>query len=108
MRLLPDGSFAKTAFAHVDDTVEYRFEVTNPGVGELTVVFGDPKCDAGTLSGPTGDDGDGKLDEDETWVYLCKHVITAQDPDPLPNTATVTGTDTQGNSDTDTRARRST
>ncbi len=101
VRLLPDGSFAKTAFAHVGDTVEYRFEVTNPGVGELTVVFGDPKCDAETLSGPTGDDGDGKLDEDETWVYLCKHVITAQDPDPLPNTATVTGTDTQGNSDTD-------
>jgi hypothetical protein len=101
VRLLPDGSFAKTAFAHVGDTVEYRFEVTNPGVGELTVAFADPRCDAGTLSGPTGDDGDGKLDEDETWVYLCRHLITAQDPDPLPNTATVTGTDRHGNSDSD-------
>src|SRR5215211_1456930 len=103
VRLLPDGSFAKTAFAHVGDTVEYRFAVTNPGVGALTVVFSDPRCDADTLSGPTGDaDADGKLGETETWVYLCRHLITAQDPDPLLNTATVTGTDRHGNSDTDT------
>ena len=55
VRLLPDGSFAETAFAHVGDTVQYRFLVTNPGVGALTVVFADPRCDAGTLTGPTGD-----------------------------------------------------
>ena len=94
MRLLPDGSFAETAFAHVGDTVQYRFLVTNPGVGALTVVFADPRCDAGTLTGPTGDaDEDGRLDEDETWEYRCTHVIAAGDGDPVPNTATVTGTD---------------
>ena len=52
VRLLPDGSFAKTAFAHVDDTVEYRFEVTNPGVGESTVVFGDPALRRRDADGP--------------------------------------------------------
>src|SRR5215216_661021 len=103
VRLLPDGSFAKTALAHVGDTVEYRFVVTNPGVGALTVQFSDPRCDAVTLTDPTGDaDADGQLDESETWVYLCRHLIAAQDPDPVPNTATVTGTDSHGNSDTDT------
>ena len=103
VRLLPDGTFAKTAFAHVGDTVQYRFEVTNPGVGELTVVFDDDDlCDDGTLTGPTGDVANvGKLDKGETWVYLCQHLITAQDQDPLPNTARVTGTDKYGNTDSD-------
>ena len=103
VRLLPDGAFAKTVFAHVGDTVEYRFVLTNPGVGALTVEFGDPRCDAGTLTGPTGDtDGDEKLDTTETWEFRCRHVIAAADGDPVPNTATVTGTDTYGNTDTDT------
>ena len=35
-----------------------------------TVEFSDPRCDAGTLTGPTGDaDTDGKLDVGETWTY---------------------------------------
>jgi hypothetical protein len=102
VRLLPDGTFAETASAHVGDKVEYRFAVTNPGVGALTVEFSDPRCDAGTLTGPTGDtDDDDKLDTSETWVYLCTHLITAEDSDPLPNTATVTGTDSHGNTDSD-------
>jgi len=102
VRLLPSGAFADTAVAHVGDTVEYRFVVTNEGVGALTVQFSDPRCDSGTLTGPTGDaDADGKLDESETWEYHCTHVIAAGDGDPVPNTATVTGTDRHGNSDSD-------
>jgi len=103
VRLLPGGTFAKTAFAHVGDKVEYRFELTNPGVGAfVSVEFSDPRCDAGSLSGPTGDAGvAGELEKGEQWVYLCTHVVTAQDPDPLPNTATVKGTDKYGNTDTD-------
>ena len=82
---------------HVGDTIEYRFEVTNEGDTPLAVEFSDPRCDAGTLSGPTGDaNANGKLDVSETWVYSCSHVVTEADPDPLPNTVTVTGTDTLG------------
>jgi hypothetical protein len=105
VRRTPGGTFAKTALAHVGDTVQYRFTVTNAGVGELSVVLAEvatDRCDAGTMSGPTGDsDSDGKLDVSETWVYLCTHEITAGDPDPLPNTAKATGTDKFGNTDED-------
>jgi hypothetical protein len=83
--------------------VEYRFLVTNTGVGSLAVAFSDPRCDAGTVTAPTGDaDADNRLDVSETWEYRCTHVVTASDPDPLPNTATVTGTDKFGNTVTDT------
>ena len=97
------GSFAKHADAHVGDTVEYRFEVTNPGVGALTVILEDlaPICadDPALQSGDS--DGDGKLDPGETWDYRCSHLVTEQDADPLPNTAKVTGTDRYGNEATD-------
>ncbi len=90
------------ASAHVGDTLAYSFVVTNEGDTPLGVVFSDPRCDAGTLTGPSGDgDGDGKLDVDETWTYACSHVVLEQDPSPLPNTATVTGTDELGGTDED-------
>jgi Domain of unknown function DUF11/Prealbumin-like fold domain len=105
VRRLPGGAFAKTATAHVGDTVEYRFRVTNPGVGELSVVLDElapDRCDAGTMTAPVGDaDADGKLDPGEQWDYFCTHQVTAGDPDPLPNTAKVTGTDQYGNTDDD-------
>jgi hypothetical protein len=105
VRRLPDGSFGKETSAHVGDSVQYRFRVTNPGVGALSVVLEEvapDRCDAGTLSGPTGDaDGDGKLDPGEQWDFLCTHAITDGDPDPLPNVAKVTGTDEYGNDDSD-------
>jgi hypothetical protein len=103
VRRLPDGDFAKTATAHVGETVEYRFRVTNAGVGALSVVLAElapDRCDAGTLTQPAGDpDGDGKLDPGEQWDYRCTHVVTGADPDPLPNTAKATGTDEYGNAD---------
>jgi hypothetical protein len=105
VRRTPDGSFAKQAQAHVGDTVEYRFRVTNPGVGELSVVLQElapDRCDEGTPIEPAGDaDDDGKLDPGEQWDFFCTHEITADDPDPLPNTAKVTGTDEYGNADDD-------
>ena len=83
--------------AHVGDTLEYRFLVTD-GDSDTpigNVQFSDPRCDAGTVQGPvkSGGDQDALLEDDETWTYTCSHVITAADPDPLPNTATVTGED---------------
>ena len=77
-----DGPIA----VHVGDTIEYRFLVTNPGPNALVVTFADPRCDSGTLTGPTGDaDADARLDPGETWIYTCTHVVIAADPDPLPN-----------------------
>jgi hypothetical protein len=88
--------------AHVGDTLTYRFDVTNAGDTPLVVAFGDPRCDAGTLTGPAGDeDEDGLLDVGETWAYGCSHVVLEQDPSPLPNTAKVTGTDELGGVDED-------
>jgi hypothetical protein len=78
---------------YVGDTLEYQFTVTNPGNVALAVTIEDPRCDAGTLAGPTGaGTGDGLLDPGESWVYTCTHLVTAGDPDPLPNTVTATGT----------------
>jgi uncharacterized repeat protein (TIGR01451 family) len=79
--------------AHVGDTITYTFDVSlisgSPSLTNVSVT--DPICDAGTLAGPTGDDGDSVLEQGETWGYTCTHVVTSSDPDPLPNTATVEG-----------------
>lgn len=94
------------AVAHVGDAITYTFNVSlganSPAVHSVTV--SDPICDTGTLSSPTGDDGDAVLEQGETWHYSCTRLVTTSDPDPLPNTATANGTDANGNhvSDTDT------
>ena len=102
----PDIEVVKSVdkpLAHVGDTLSYSFAVTNAGDTPLAVQFSDPRCDAGTLSGPTGDaDNDQRLDLTETWTYTCSHVVTAQSGDPVVNTVTVTGTDELGGTDTDT------
>ena len=80
------------ATAYVGDKITYTFDVTlEQGSGPLAnVQVSDPRCDPGTLTGPTGDtNGNGLLDTGETWHYSCRHVVTDSDPDPLPNTATV-------------------
>jgi hypothetical protein len=83
--------------AHVGDTVEYQFAVTNPGNIALAVTLSDPKCNAGTISAPSGDtDGDGKLDTTETWIYTCSHLVTPLDADPLHNVVHVDGDDGHG------------
>jgi uncharacterized repeat protein (TIGR01451 family) len=80
------------ATAEVGDTITYTFTVTltagSPPISGVVVT--DPICD----SPPTlqsGDDGDGVLEQGETWIFTCTHLVTANDPDPLPNTATVSG-----------------
>ena len=84
--------------AAVGDKITYLFDVTNPGDTGLTVSFGDPRCDAGTITGPVKAIGnqDNSLEPGELWHYECTHVVTANDPDPLPNTATATGVDILG------------
>ena len=83
--------------AHLGDTLGYRFTVTNTGDTPLTVSADDPRCDAGTMSAPSGDtDADGRLDETETFVYTCTHVLVTDDADPFVNTATFTGVDAVG------------
>ena len=65
-------------------SVTYTVAVTNTGTGFFnTVTASDPDC---TLGAPTGDDGNGKLDADETWTYAC---TVANVVPPHTNTVTV-------------------
>jgi len=59
-------------------TVNYTYEVTNTGDEDLTDVevyddLGDGTC---YPTGPSGDDGDGYLNPDETWTYTCVKTIS--------------------------------
>jgi uncharacterized repeat protein (TIGR01451 family)/LPXTG-motif cell wall-anchored protein len=95
-RLPLDIELTKTgpALAHVGDTVNYRFTVTNTGTVDLfDIKLVDPICSAGTITRVDDGDGDDGLEVDEVWAYTCTRVVAADDPDPLPNTATVTGKD---------------
>jgi len=90
-----DGAGHKVNEVYVGDTIVYVFEVLNTGYVDFTsVLLTDDTgiCNTGTMTGPTGDDGDGKLNPSEIWKYTCSHVVTAGDPDPLDNTAMVSGT----------------
>ena len=99
--------------AHVGDTVDYQFTVTNTG-GEdlLNVELTDPECNAGTITLVDDGDGDDELaagtwDGDsfeggEVWTYTCQRTITADDvvvvdgEDFAFNTGTVTAEDEHG------------
>ena len=84
--------------AQVGDTIGYRFDVTNPGDIGLAVTLSDPRCDAGTITGPQKVTGDreNSLEPGELWRYTCTHKVTSSDPDPLRNTVHVTGKDPLG------------
>ncbi|MFP5369739.1 MAG: hypothetical protein ACLGI3_03195, partial [Actinomycetes bacterium] len=85
------------AQTYVGDTLTYTMTAVNTGDIDLAgVVLADPMCDAGTLAGPTGDDGDGRLERGETWAWTCTHKVTEADGEVVRNTATVTATDTLG------------
>jgi hypothetical protein len=87
--------------ATLGDTVTYSIAVKNTGTADLTVDVNDALCDAGTLSGPDGRDGDDDpLAAGQTVTYTCTHVLTANDADPLTNTACTTGTATLGSAST--------
>lgn len=83
------------------DAVDYTIQVENTGNPDLTNVTVDDHLVGCTLSGPSGDDGDGVLEPGETWTYSCS--ITAGEDD-IENTATVEATDEAGEtvSDSDT------
>jgi uncharacterized repeat protein (TIGR01451 family) len=84
--------------AEVGQTVTYSIKVSNTGSAPLTVDVSDPLCDAGTLAGPDGRDGDDDpLGPGASVTYTCTHVVTANDPSPLVNTACTVGTATLGN-----------
>src|SRR4051794_327616 len=87
--------------ATLGDTVTYSMTLKNTGTADLTVDVNDALCDAGTLSGPDGRDGDDDpLAAGQTVTYTCTHVLTANDADPLTNTACTTGTATLGSAST--------
>jgi len=73
-----------------DPLVRLSARLTDASQGDV-VWAATETIDAGTLTGPTGDDGDSVLEQAETWGYTCTHVVTASGPDPLPNTATAEG-----------------
>jgi hypothetical protein len=87
--------------AEVGQTVTYSITVKNTGTADLTVDVNDALCDANTLSGPGGRDGDDDpLAAGASVTYTCTHVLTANDADPLTNTACTTGTATLGSATT--------
>jgi hypothetical protein len=66
--------------------------VTNTGDVPLTLSFSDPHCDAGTVTGPTGNlNPDGTLPPGGVAQYFCSHVLQATDVPQFTNAATVTG-----------------
>jgi len=88
---------AEPGEAQSGDVITYTYQVTNTGnvpLSEISVV--DDKSEPVSLqSGDT--DGDGELDLDETWMFICMYTVTEDDESPLVNSATVTGTDALSN-----------
>ena len=83
----------------VGDTIAYTFSVTNTGNVDLTdVTVTDPLFEAPNavvaIAGPTGDDGDGILENGEEWIYTADYTVTQEDLNTgsVTNQATATGT----------------
>jgi uncharacterized repeat protein (TIGR01451 family) len=73
-------------------TATFTVTATNSGNVDLDPVsISDPQCT--TLTGPTGDDGDGILNPAEAWDWTCTVTNVTAD---FTNTATVTGTPPTG------------
>ncbi len=88
--------------AHVGDTLQYEYRVFKP-VGDaniLNVVVTDDAGTPGDMSDdfqPTyisGDDTDGILEDNETWLYRSDpYTITDTTPNPFTNQVTAVGND---------------
>ncbi len=80
------------AMANVGSTAVYTFSVSNPGDTRLhNLTIWDDLTGAATYL--SGDDGNGWLDLNETWVYTATYVILPTAPNSIANTVTVTATD---------------
>jgi len=96
----PDIAVSKMASAwlvHAGDTVTYTYMVTSPGDTPLSLGLRDDRCSPVTFTSGD-DDGDGRLDPIEAWVYHCQMSVG----DDVTNTVTVTGTYSPGGIVTDT------
>jgi hypothetical protein len=74
------------------DTVIYQITVTNTGQTTLVLALSDPRCDAGTLSGPVPALTGHILPVGASVQYTCSHVLAVGDAPTYTNTASVTGT----------------
>jgi hypothetical protein len=73
---------------HAGGTVTYTYKVTNTGSDVLhAVTITDDKCSP--VTGPTGDNGNGVLDLQETWTYSCTTTLSVD----TTNIASVTALD---------------
>ncbi len=85
--------------AAVGDTVTYAYEVSHAAGSDGSAITGPSVSDdvTGPASYDSGDsDGDGVLDDGETWIFSDTHTVLASDNDPLVNTATANGSDLDG------------
>ena len=78
---------------HAGGTVTYTYKVTNTGADVLhAVTVTDNKCSP--VTGPTGDNGNGVLDLQETWTYTCTTTLSVD----TTNIGSVTALDSTNDS----------
>ena len=81
----------------VGQRIDYEMVVSNTGQVPLAITFSDPHCDAGSITGPTGDlNSDGTLKPGGQATWFCFHIALASDRPTFTNTVTVTGTPPSG------------
>ena len=71
---------ADRAFVYPDEEIGFTVKVRNTGntpLSDVNVADSLPQC---VLTGPTGDDGDGKLAAGEEWTYACKLTVCPGQP----------------------------
>ncbi len=97
--LRPDIALTKTADADVaeeGDTINYTYTVTNPGNVPLAGITVNDDM-TGTTTYENGDNnGDGKLDVGESWVFTATYTISDMDDGSIINVATASGSDSMG------------
>ncbi|MFL5824881.1 MAG: hypothetical protein ACJ764_15730 [Solirubrobacteraceae bacterium] len=79
---------------YVVHTIQYEIQVTNTGNVPLTLSLDDPRCDAGTVQGPspiTGSLVGNVLSPGGEAQYTCSHRLLKSDSATFTNVATVTG-----------------
>lgn len=83
--------YADRAFVYSNEAINFTVKVRNTGNTPLhTVNVTDslPQC---TLSGPTGDNGDGQLAVGEEWTYTCALTVCPGEAPAVGGNGAVTG-----------------